>query len=533
MRRLAEDHKEIASGKKVDDEGYMANLELDTIDSSVKRLKKVIKNSKQQLPAWVQSKITKAADYIDTAAEYLSSDEKIDEGMSFDINPEGHKKARPPVGAEKLRNMSPSQRKQLPNQEVVQKKVGVTLPKLKKSSLAERILAEMGCDCDMKSHKSVNQIAKLHNTTVERIEKELKRGIKVEMEHTTDKKEAESIALQHLEEKPDYYRLLSKVEKKSEIKEGTASGDSSLHDWFKKSSGTDPKTGRKVKGWVQLGGPYAGAPCARQPGQKSTPKCGSSKMAKNLSDEKEEKSFRRKNKKDPNQPAKSGASKPTYVKTEEYLVQEAKKEKGKKDACYHKVRSRYDVWPSAYSSGALVKCRKVGASNWGTKSEEFVQEGVRIQSQSGQLMNIMLNWRGKIIVTQIFFPQVKIPNRREVIDAVEKVYPDAKVLSFRVSNIDPKLPLVQVNEEEAWQKVNRKDNVDGLSQKAVDAYRKEHPGSKLQTAVTEKKPKGKRANRRKAFCRRMSGMKSKLTSAKTSRDPNSRINKALRRWNCN
>jgi hypothetical protein len=86
---------------------------------------------------------------------------------------------------------------------------------------------------------------------------------------------------------------------------------------------------------------------------------------------------------------------------------------------------------------------------------------------------------------------------------------------------------------EDWQKVNRKDKTDGLSQAAVNAYRKENPGSKLQTAVTEKKPKGKRADRRKNFCSRMSGMKSKLTSAKTSRDPDSRINKALRRWNCN
>jgi hypothetical protein len=45
-------------------------------------------------------------------------------------------------------------------------------------------------------------------------------------------------------------------------------------------------------------------------------------------------------------------------------------EKTKKDACYHKVRSRYDVWPSAYASGALVKCRKVGAANWGNKTNE-------------------------------------------------------------------------------------------------------------------------------------------------------------------
>ena len=42
----------------------------------------------------------------------------------------------------------------------------------------------------------------------------------------------------------------------------------------------------------------------------------------------------------------------------------------KKDACYHKVKARYKVWPSAYASGALVKCRKVGAANWGNKSKK-------------------------------------------------------------------------------------------------------------------------------------------------------------------
>ena len=51
-----------------------------------------------------------------------------------------------------------------------------------------------------------------------------------------------------------------------------------------------------------------------------------------------------------------------------------KKSKGKKDACYHKVKSRYDVWPSAYASGALVKCRKVGAKNWGNSKKESLHE---------------------------------------------------------------------------------------------------------------------------------------------------------------
>jgi hypothetical protein len=53
------------------------------------------------------------------------------------------------------------------------------------------------------------------------------------------------------------------------------------------------------------------------------------------------------------------------------IVTEKKKTKSKKrDACYYKVKSRYDVWPSAYASGALVKCRKVGAKNWGNSKKK-------------------------------------------------------------------------------------------------------------------------------------------------------------------
>ena len=51
-------------------------------------------------------------------------------------------------------------------------------------------------------------------------------------------------------------------------------------------------------------------------------------------------------------------------------IQALDEKEGKKDACYYKVKSRYKVWPSAYASGALVKCRKVGAKNWGNKSKK-------------------------------------------------------------------------------------------------------------------------------------------------------------------
>ena len=59
---------------------------------------------------------------------------------------------------------------------------------------------------------------------------------------------------------------------------------------------------------------------------------------------------------------------------------------GKKDACYNKVKSRYKVWPSAYASGALVKCRKVGSKNWGNKSRVKKATGGAIRGQ-GCIMN--------------------------------------------------------------------------------------------------------------------------------------------------
>jgi hypothetical protein len=88
----------------------------------------------------------------------------------------------------------------------------------------------------------------------------------------------------------------------------------------------------------------------------------------------------------------------------------------------------------------------------------------------------------------------------------------------------------------AWQRKEGKNPSGGLNAKGVASYRRENPGSKLKTAVTTEPSKLKKgseaANRRKSFCARMSGMKKKLTSSKTANDPNSRINKSLRKWNC-
>ena len=84
----------------------------------------------------------------------------------------------------------------------------------------------------------------------------------------------------------------------------------------------------------------------------------------------------------------------------------------------------------------------------------------------------------------------------------------------------------------AWQRKEGKNPEGGLNRRGIASYRAANPGSKLKMAVTEKNPKGKSASRRKSFCARMCGMKKRLTSAKTANDPNSRINKALRKWRC-
>ena len=70
----------------------------------------------------------------------------------------------------------------------------------------------------------------------------------------------------------------------------------------------------------------------------------------------------------------------------------------------------------------------------------------------------------------------------------------------------------------------------GMTEAGVRAYRKANPGSKLQTAVTEKKPTGKRAARRKSFCARSAGQMKKFPKA--AKDPNSRLRQAKRRWRC-
>jgi len=157
--------------------------------------------------------------------------------------------------------------------------------------------------------------------------------------------------------------------------EANKSGDNSLRDWFGKSKSSDG-----TPGWVQLGGKFAGKPCAKQPGQTTKPKCGSSKMKRNLNKGEEEAAFRRKNAEDPN-PDRKGKAK--NVKTEDLDLKKMSKEldgaskmhKGqseriKKHLKKMNVAERADMWHpdpkedrKLGGAGANARAREDGASS--------------------------------------------------------------------------------------------------------------------------------------------------------------------------
>jgi hypothetical protein len=180
----------------------------------------------------------------------------------------------------------------------------------------------------------------------------------------------------------------------------------------------------------------------------------------------------------------------TIPHDDEKIVNESDKKgkgSGTKDACYHKVKSRYSVWPSAYASGALVKCRKVGAANWGNSSKK--------ESFS--------DWKSEFIWED---------------GDTEKKLTEDDMKGMSVSS---------------GHKRPTKSGA-GMTAKGVAAYRRRNPGSKLKTAVTTEPSKlkkgSKSANRRKSYCARSAGQMKKFPKA--AKDPNSRLRQARRRWNC-
>ena len=123
------------------------------------------------------------------------------------------------------------------------------------------------------------------------------------------------------------------------------------------------------------------------------------------------------------------------------------------------------------------------------------------------------------------------PQRSHTIDTM---YPHKKEARLKAKAAARK-KLKEMMEGAAWTKKSGKSASGGLNEKGRKSYEKENPGSDLKAPVTDPNPKkgGKAEGRQNSFCKRMKGMKKKLTSAKTARDPDSRINKSLRKWRCN
>jgi hypothetical protein len=241
-----------------------------------------------------------------------------------------------------------------------------------------------------------------------------------------------------------------------------------LRNWFDK----DHPDG----GWKRINSKgEAIGPCAREPGE-AKPKCMSNKKRASLTKKERASAVATKRKHDPN-PERKGApinvsnfGKGKISESMEQLDEKNIPTSPEKWAqAKAQAKAKFDVYPSAYANGWAAKKYKAMGGGW--KSESTI------------------------------------------VDAASKYLQEN-----------------QINED--WNKINKQDNTDGLSQKAVNAYRRENPGSKLQTAVTEKNPTGKRKSRRASFCARMGGMKKRLTKGENARDPDSPINKALRRWNC-
>jgi hypothetical protein len=207
----------------------------------------------------------------------------------------------------------------------------------------------------------------------------------------------------------------------------------------------------------------------------------------------------------------------------------------KKDACYYKVKASAKVWPSAYASGRLVQCRKKGAGNYGNKSESVVEQQLDEKCWDGYQQQGMKNKSGRQVpncvpVTEELTTEQQFDMIEDMVEHLAETHGvDSDEIWEDFESVDDH----ELYETAAWRRKEGKSARGGLNAKGVASYRRENPGSKLQTAVTTKpsklKPGSKAAKRRKSFCARMGGVKGPM------KKPNGKPTRkalALRKWNC-
>ena len=315
------------------------------------------------------------------------------------------------------------------------------------------------------------------------------------------------------------------------VKEGN------LHKWFSKSKSKDGK-----KGWVNV---VTGGTCASDKPGEGTPKCVSSAKRASMTKAERLSAQRRKKKADPNQQSKSGAAKPTYVKTDKpkkkmkeatiwwsqkaldqldaLKMDEAKVDQGKDD--YAKMNDR-----NQRTFGNRRGTKKSNQKYDDTEARRYNTEKGRGVKMRGKKDKTRVNYhekdRQKAVDELLGRVRKEEVKRDEYGDIVGGPKISKKQKAKNLSKNEPDNKIVR-SEAAAWTRKAGKNKEGGLNEKGRKSYERENPGSDL------KAPSKKVGNpRRKSFCARMRGMKKKLTSAKTARDPDSRINKSLRAWNC-
>ena len=266
---------------------------------------------------------------------------------------------------------------------------------------------------------------------------------------------------------------------------GGGMSEGSLHKWFKGSKSKDGKGG-----WVNV---VTGGTCASDEPGEGTPKCVSSAKRASMTKAQRLSASRRKKAADPGQQSKRGAAKPTYVKTD------SKK----------KMKESKDLNTIAKELDKAVVMHKSQAKRIRKHAKDMEEACWKGYEKKG--MKTMFGKR---------YPNCVKKEETEVLEHHQK---DADGRVIEHGDGTPS----SVEEGAAWTKKEGKNKSGGLNEKGRKSYERENPGSDL------KAPSKKVGNpRRKSFCARMKGMKKKLTSAKTARDPDSRINKSLRAWNC-
>ena len=176
---------------------------------------------------------------------------------------------------------------------------------------------------------------------------------------------------------------------------------------------------------------------------------------------------------------------------DEIVLGEAKDKKGKgsgtKDACYHKVKSRYSVWPSAYASGALVKCRKKGAANWGNSRKE----SVIINNSNGQLIADITDIVGPNDLKPVTNENGEWKGTKQITEA-KKCWPGYKKKGTKImfgkrynncvkeeEHSDWREELNVTEASAAWQRKSGKSKEGGLNEKGRKSYERQNPGSDL------------------------------------------------------